>query len=292
MKEAFWTTETSPPYRIQPDNLDPQKRELTSKVDTLITNKRFDYTFRFDTSTAHLTLVVQDMFLGNLRLQLDTLLFSKPVSVSPGGSIAYNLLCRFHKVNFPVNNQLLLLQMEFDDGKNTYPLRTLRLRDLLAFNNGQYHTLAQTIPMSHLQGKQGRLRVKFGELRPVISNMVVRPPSRESTLALQGNSGMNRSLQATQIPAEFALSQNYPNPFNPATTITISLPEDRKVQLHIYDITGRQLRTLLEQPLPAGVHQLVWNGRNDKGGLVSSGVYVYRIIAGDFVQSRKMVLMG
>ncbi len=92
-------------------------------------------------------------------------------------------------------------------------------------------------------------------------------------------------------PKTFALSQNYPNPFNPTTTISIALPNDSPVKLEIFDISGRKVRTLVSGSLPAGRHEIVWDGRNAAGTSVSSGVYLYRINAGRFTQTRKMMLM-
>ncbi len=101
------------------------------------------------------------------------------------------------------------------------------------------------------------------------------------------------------LPEKFELQQNYPNPFNPTTTIELALPQDSEVQLVIYDISGRKVRTLVQAALPAGFHEIVWNGRNDAGQPVSSGVYLYRAAAvahspvqgNRFTQVRKMMLM-
>jgi hypothetical protein len=96
---------------------------------------------------------------------------------------------------------------------------------------------------------------------------------------------------ADELPTDFALSQNYPNPFNPSTTIEFALPTATQVQIWVYNVTGQRVRTLTNQLLPAGYHSIVWDGTNDGGHEVSSGVYFYRIEAGDFIQSKKMILM-
>ena len=93
------------------------------------------------------------------------------------------------------------------------------------------------------------------------------------------------------IPKTFALNQNYPNPFNPATTIAFDLPLSSRVTLEVFDITGRLVRTLVDGQMPAGRHRVIWDGRGEAGQPVASGVYLYRLQAGDFVQTRKMVLM-
>jgi hypothetical protein len=93
------------------------------------------------------------------------------------------------------------------------------------------------------------------------------------------------------IPETFALYANYPNPFNPTTTITYDLPKRSQVTLGIYDLLGKQIKTLVKQLQDAGNKIAVWDGTNNSGRPVSAGVYLYRIKAGEFSQTRKMVLL-
>ncbi len=90
---------------------------------------------------------------------------------------------------------------------------------------------------------------------------------------------------------ETMLRQNYPNPFNPSTKIVFSLARSSRVSLSIYDVTGRLIRVLLDERWESGKHQITWDGRSADGREVSSGIYFYRLVAGDFVQTRKMVLL-
>jgi len=93
------------------------------------------------------------------------------------------------------------------------------------------------------------------------------------------------------IPETFALHANYPNPFNPSTTISYDLPERAQVTLDIYDILGKQIKTLVNQSQDAGNNIAVWDGTDEFGRPVSAGVYLYRIKAGEFIQTRKMLLL-
>jgi hypothetical protein len=93
------------------------------------------------------------------------------------------------------------------------------------------------------------------------------------------------------IPATFTLRQNYPNPFNPTTTIEFDLPKQTRVTMKIYDMLGREIRTLIDDIRPEGFHQVVWDARNDLGTAVASGIYVYRISADEFTESKRMVLI-
>jgi hypothetical protein len=88
------------------------------------------------------------------------------------------------------------------------------------------------------------------------------------------------------------LTQNYPNPFNPSTSIEFTVRTRTRVSLKVYDVSGGLVRPLLEGDRVAGeVHRVSWDGRNDAGEAVSSGVYFYRLVASDFAQTKKMVLL-
>ena len=93
------------------------------------------------------------------------------------------------------------------------------------------------------------------------------------------------------FPQGFALEQNFPNPFNPSTTIRYELPEDGLVNITIYDITGRHISTLVSSHQNAGYKSIQWNATNNKGQPVSAGLYLYTIQAGEFRQTKKMVLL-
>lgn len=93
------------------------------------------------------------------------------------------------------------------------------------------------------------------------------------------------------LPKEFALHQNYPNPFNPTTVIEYALPKASHVRITIYNLLGQQVKLLVAQDQPAGYKTVLWDGRTDSKAEVSSGVYFYRIMAGDFVNCKKMLLL-
>jgi hypothetical protein len=93
------------------------------------------------------------------------------------------------------------------------------------------------------------------------------------------------------LPTAFTLEQNYPNPFNPVTNISYSIPEQAHVKLCIYDINGTLIKTVYEGEQSAGRYYSVWNGENNSGIKVGSGVYFYRIQASSFMQTRKMILL-
>ena len=97
----------------------------------------------------------------------------------------------------------------------------------------------------------------------------------------KGTAGGNNSL-----PTEYGLDQNYPNPFNPSTNIKYQLPENSHVKLLVYDILGNLVTTLIDQPMEAGYHSVVWNAGN-----LASGVYFYTLRSGNFVSAKKLILL-
>jgi hypothetical protein len=104
--------------------------------------------------------------------------------------------------------------------------------------------------------------------------------------------------QPSQLPVRFELSQNYPNPFNPTTVITYALPAASNISLRIYDIVGREVRTLVDEVQPAGYKTVEWDSKNKVGIRVASGVYFYRLEATkagsqdkSFVQIKRMLLL-
>jgi hypothetical protein len=93
------------------------------------------------------------------------------------------------------------------------------------------------------------------------------------------------------MPIRFGLAQNYPNPFNANTELSFSLPKSSMVEIDIYDVCGRKVKSLYFGQAEAGIHKLIWDGRNDSGGSVSSGVYLYRLKSESDVVVRKMTLL-
>ena len=100
----------------------------------------------------------------------------------------------------------------------------------------------------------------------------------------------NENNTANLLPDVYALEQNYPNPFNPETRIRYDIPEQGHVTLRIYKIDGQLVRTLQNTDQSPGRYERVWDGKNDFGNKVSSGVYFYRLRAGSFVQTKTYTL--
>ena len=102
---------------------------------------------------------------------------------------------------------------------------------------------------------------------------------------------VEREINSEVVPQEFTLKQNYPNPFNPTTNISYQTKSAGQVSLVIYDILGSKVKTLVSQNQAQGYYTVTWNGRNDFGVKVNSGVYLYTLKAGQLLESKKMILM-
>jgi hypothetical protein len=93
------------------------------------------------------------------------------------------------------------------------------------------------------------------------------------------------------MPDQYILHQSYPNPFNPVTTLRYDLPENSFVNITIYDMLGKEIKTLINQTQDAGYRSVIWNATNNYGKPVSAGIYLYQIQAGEYMQTKKMVLL-
>ena len=97
--------------------------------------------------------------------------------------------------------------------------------------------------------------------------------------------------ETSDLPENYSLGQNYPNPFNPSTTIAYALPEAGDVLLQVFNINGQLVSTLVSNRQTAGQHEIEWDGRSASGNPVATGMYLYRIMASNFVESKKMMLL-
>jgi hypothetical protein len=106
-----------------------------------------------------------------------------------------------------------------------------------------------------------------------------------------GYTHVEDSLKQNRICDRYTLYQNYPNPFNQSTKIEFTLPYPGFVSFNIYDLLGRKVRTLVSENLSSGYKSVVWDGKNDSGKEVASGIYFYRLKIGDFSEAKKLVLL-
>ena len=145
---------------------------------------------------------------------------------------------------------------------------------------------AENLPV--VSGEQFVLREMLG------TTVVAEHPVQEGMEIVLTNPAVKRlafGKITANLPTQFALEQNYPNPFNPTTEIRYALPQRSDVQLVIFNALGQQIRTLVSRTQDAGFHEIMWDGKDSNGQSVASGIYLYRIAAGNFSAVRKMILM-
>lgn len=150
---------------------------------------------------------------------------------------------------------------------------TMGYRRVFAKGLERLKALAGIDPTLRAKISAARFMLWDGKDLPDVSEMI-----NEETLDPQA--------EATQVPEGYSLEANYPNPFNPSTNITFSIPQAQHVSLTVHDALGREVATLVDADLGAGSHTVTFDAKN-----FASGVYVYRIRAGDFVQEKKMQLV-
>jgi hypothetical protein len=179
----------------------------------------------------------------------------------------------------------------------------------------QHNQISLTVANESLQGSAGRVDVRLVKPSPILiflesAEMLENlAPGQEAGVTfsfdvrreapvnttdtvkflISDNMGgsWSKSIVLEYIPPRtYALEQNYPNPFNPSTTIQYQLPEEVKVRLEVYDLLGRKVTTLLDNRIPAGYHEVSFDASS-----LASGLYIYRLVAGSFSKTRKMMVM-
>jgi hypothetical protein len=145
----------------------------------------------------------------------------------------------------------------------------------------------------HGEGVIGRLTFVWKDRRTASTRLTLHEVKAADVNGSDiGVSAQDLELNAVNvIPVQFALYQNFPNPFNPSTRIRFDLPEDGPVRIDIYNCMGQRVATLIDEPRQAGAYTVMWNGRNDSGLELAAGVYLFRIEAGRFSDTKKMVLL-
>jgi flagellar hook assembly protein FlgD len=100
-----------------------------------------------------------------------------------------------------------------------------------------------------------------------------------------------QEINTSLLPQKFELGQNTPNPFNPNTVIVFAVPRPAEVRIEVFNVLGQKVKTLSNEFSKAGYKRVEWDGTDDSGSSVASGVYLYRMISGDFSDTKKMLLL-
>jgi len=156
-----------------------------------------------------------------------------------------------------------------------------------------YYTITSLIPKDSLQVSVHFVPFESGVFMDTIFLTSTDPVNGTAEIILHGTGEDTSTISVVldNIPLSFELKQNFPNPFNSNTQIYFGLSYASPVEMGVYDIQGDRIRTLVQNNIEAGFHTITWNGRNDAGQSVSSGLYFYLLRAGRFTEARKMVLI-
>lgn len=180
---------------------------------------------------------------------------------------------------------------------------SLRAAKILPVDNGTIYLVGTSVGLFSTGSLNGSVTVWEQEGADVIGNVVVtsiaaRTNDNYVAVGTHGRgvfTGTANSAvgikQLEELPTSYSLSQNYPNPFNPATKIRYSVPLASNVSLKIFNTNGEEVAEVVNQYQGAGTFEVDWNGTNSRGAKVASGAYFYTLRAGDFVQSKKMLLL-
>ncbi len=123
-----------------------------------------------------------------------------------------------------------------------------------------------------------------GDAEEIVSDLESKVVALITTTSVEG-------AHSNSLPTDFELKQNFPNPFNPNTTIQFDLPQTIHVSLKIYNTLGQEIRNLIDNVIPTGENLIIWDGKNNVGQLVSSGIYFIRLQSGDFTDIKRMTFI-
>jgi hypothetical protein len=225
-----------------------------------------------------------------------------PAETEPGKLIASSGILEWAEALVGRESGQVILPLVLDDPRNVTSVQfTGRIDPALVSVEGVTSRLPDDWQIAY-HVEDGELRLAMAGATPVEAGELARLQLRllqpEARPTVRGTAIVNENpstelagIALGVLPASSSLGQNYPNPFNPATHIQYHLAAPADVQLSIFNLVGQKIRTLSSGPQPAGTHVLRWDGRDDAGRQMESGVYLYRLEADGLIQTRKMVLV-
>ncbi len=162
------------------------------------------------------------------------------------------------------------------------------------FNTYVFNTYLRSIPDSligvgNIANNVGRIKFNYRGVTSSLSSYSIVGGSGYYPLAvgnwwrMESTTGVEN--QSSNFPTHFSLEQNYPNPFNPSTTINFSLPHSGYTELKVFNMLGQEITTLVSSFLPAGENRITWNAQG-----ITSGVYFYRLLSGQYLQTKKLMI--
>jgi hypothetical protein len=275
---TVWTKYTSAPYLLK-TNASGQFSKVAASdailTRTLTIKKRFGFNFAADSlSTNYIALNLSSASVNWSEAMLDSSQESQSLRFTGSDEIKLSWKLYYKKNMESFDPNTALIDVYVTEGETRTKIQTLRLSD---FDGSQGDSLLTEFTYSALDGKSAQL-----ELEPVGGSPLITDLLSEAA----PNFGKQGVIANGVLPIQFALHQNYPNPFNPVTHIRFDLPEAGQVSLKIYNVTGQLVAELVDGFRKAGQHEVAF----DATGL-ASGIYIYRIQAGEKIEQKKMLLV-
>jgi len=227
-----------------------------------------DYHYKFDANTMILVDSVKVLSHGNAEPAPLSVSTEALPNIASDGEMYEGCLVEVSDVQVSAINQY---DWSLDDGSGP-----CLLDDDMASMGAWFDTLSVGTELSNVRGIY---TYSFGTYKISVRNMA------------DVGSVVGIADEIITHPLQYKLSQNFPNPFNPETRIYFEIPENQHVQILIYDLRGYRVRTITDQPYTPGQYVLNWDGKNQAGRQVASGVYILRMKAGDYIDHKKMMLI-
>lgn len=258
-------------------------------------------------------IVEYDIKKDSITYSFDSVYTNIQLPIHQSVSSIGNDIYIFGGVSFGVNPKIFRFNT-INKKFNIVPIPLLQARAGAAAINfdddkimilGGYNEMSRALASSEIfSASTGSVSVKFGP----IMNFARRNPMAvkfNNSIYVFGGEGMSRRdvpqvekldlmtdvNEDDSLPIDYSLNQNYPNPFNPATTISFKIVNKSHVLIEIFNLLGEKVKTLCNEEFTAGSHELDWTGKNYFNNTLSGGVYIYKLTAGKFVDSKKMVLL-
>ncbi|MBU2494529.1 MAG: T9SS type A sorting domain-containing protein [Bacteroidetes bacterium] len=211
----------------------------------------------------------------------------------------YNIIGLYHSIDGGSTYSAIEANLAGDEGRGP----SLRSAKILPTPSGTIYLVGTSVGLFSTLYLDGANTVWQQEGADIIGNVVVasldaRTSDNYVAVGTHGRgvfTGTAKTIvgikQLDELPTSYTLSQNYPNPFNPTTNIRYSVPVASNVSLKIFNTNGEEVSEIVNQYMGAGTFEASWNGTNSRGAKVASGAYIYTLRAGDFVQTKKMIML-
>ena len=280
MDRAVWTKYTSSPYFIENDYVESGGGQLIKPIRPV--SPRLDYILaaaQNNNVEGCITLEVENVTFNADTLYLKDDLMTDSLSITQNYiPMEVEFKVRFHDVYNTPDPEKVLFNFVLNENQQEHLLTQVKHKELPSPNGINFeHTFKRTT-LVNLMGKTGRIQFKSDSSEFILTNVY---KLETESYGLAKNSAKNQI-----IPEKFILSQNFPNPFNPSTHITVELPKSGQVNLSVYNLNGQKVKELIAGNHEAGIYEVVFDGAG-----LASGIYFYRLQAGNFIQTKRMLLL-